>query len=151
MNEDIVELHPLAKLAFLSLKPGADQTTFSISDAAREKITLGLERLFDKPDLRSAVVSLISLAKHVEDAGNRDVADVLISIAATACTALVKQGSQSKQLAEDLGMMTTATFAAFSDRNVVRAAPQQKMGSKFAPASGLTIASMNAAKRRIIR
>jgi hypothetical protein len=152
MNEDVVELHPLAKLAFTALTPSGP-TSFTITDHAKERIVAGLERLFDKPDLRSAVVSLISLAKHVEDTGSVAAADALISIAATACSALKKQGSQSKRLAEDIGMLTTATFAAFSDRSrdVARAAPKQTLRSKFAPNEGLTIASMNAAKRRIIR
>ena len=88
-------------------------------EANRAKVTL--ENLFDRPDLRSAVVSLVSLAKHVEDAGGAAAADALIAIAATACTALKKLGSQEIKLAQDLGEMTTKTFAAFSDRNVVRA------------------------------
>jgi hypothetical protein len=151
MNEDVLELHPFAKLAFLALTT-QDGKTYVMSDAARERLVLALEKLFGKPDLRSAVVSLVSLAKHVEDAGSVRAADALISLAATACDALKKQGAASKRLAEDLGEMTTATFAAFSDRElaVVRSAPAQQT-AKHVKSSSLTIASINASKRKIIR
>lgn len=150
-EEEIVELHPFAKLAFLSLTT-QDQKTYVMSDDARARLILAFEKLFDRPDLRSAVLSLVSLAKHVEDAGNVDAANALINIAATACTALKKQGTRSRELADDLGQMTTATFAAFSDREatVVRAAPAQQT-AKMRPRSEMTIASMQTAKRRIIR
>lgn len=150
-TEDIVELHPFAKLAFLALTT-RDQKTYFMTDASRVRLIAAFERLFDKPDLRSAVLSLVSLAKHVEDAGNVDAANALISIAATASGALKKQGTRSRELADDLGQMTTATFEAFSDREatVVRAAPVQQT-AKHAKHGALTIASMHAAKRKIIR
>jgi hypothetical protein len=154
MNDDVLELHPLAKLAFLSLTT-TNGKTFEMHANARERIVRALERLFDKPDLRTAVVSLISLAKHVEDTGSAAAADVLLSIAATACSALKKQGKESAQLAHDLGEMTTKTFAAFSDRELVRAAPKHGEGVKgvrrVEQSGATTIAAINAAKRKIIR
>lgn len=152
MTEGVLDLHPIANFAFLSLTT-KDGKTYFMSDEARDRIERALENLFDRPDLRSAVVSLVSLAKHVEDSGGVAAADALISIAATACTALKKQGSQEIKLAQDLGEMTTKTFAAFSDRNVVRAAPvDQTVKVRALGKNGsLTIAELNASKRKIIR
>ena|SRR5262245_38590906 len=152
MAEDVLDLHPIAHFAFLSLTT-KDGKTYVMSDEARDRVERALETLFDRPDLKSAVVSLVSLAKHVEDAGGVAAADVLISIAATACTALKKQGANEVKLAQDLGELTTKTFAAFSDRDVVRAAPVDRTAKVRAHGANgsLTIAELNASKRKIIR
>ncbi|MCK6546197.1 hypothetical protein L6R52_10135 [Myxococcota bacterium] len=139
------ELHPIARFVLERLE-SPDGRAWSLPPAGVERVERELAKHFGHEDLRFAVLSLISLAKHVEDLGERRLTDVLLSIAATACDALRSQGAAAAKLADDVGLLVTKTFAAFSAREVVRAAPKQVQG-RILPSAG-TIAGMAAYRPR---
>jgi hypothetical protein len=139
------DLHPIARLVLERLE-SPDGRSWSMPREGVERIQRELAKLFDHSDLRFAVLSMISLAKHIEDLGERELPRVLLAIASTATDALRAQGASAAKLADDLGLLVTKTFASFSAREVVRTAPKQASG-KIMPSAG-TVAAMAAYRPR---
>lgn len=138
------ELHPIAQTVLGHLET-TDGVSYELSRLGVEQVSRALMALFKSPELRPAVVTLISMAKGLEDNGSVKAADQLLRIAGTSTKALQSLGASAAKLAEDLGELTKARFAAFSGTSVARAAPKQ--GAAAEPGT-VTVAALHAHKPR---
>ena len=144
------EPHEIIKLAVAVIDVAPVGKGWIFSEPARARVASALEKLFDSPDLRPAVLSLVSLAKHFDDRGHRAVAAGLLEVATTATMSLGTQGSEAAQLAHELGAMTTEVFASFRDEDVAKAAPvvrSEKYGRTAEPGT-ISVSSLSSLGRR---
>lgn len=117
-------LHPIAQIVITSLE-AFEGGHYALSQPGGERLQRVLQGLFNKQELRPAVVSLITVAKFLEDHGQRKAADQVLWIAGTAADALRKLGAGAAKLASDLSEMTQAKFASFKGGDKSRhAAPK---------------------------
>jgi hypothetical protein len=109
-------VHPIVEAAVLSLDPLAGD---HFARVVRKK----LRTIDDGDELQSAVISLTSLAKRLDDAGNADAADRVLDLACEAIEPLKVFGADARRLAEDLTRTKTAQFRAFSSEDTAARAP----------------------------
>lgn len=87
-----------------------------------------LAQIEDGPELLHAVLTLVSLAKRLDDAGNEEAADRLLDLASEAIEPLKYHGREARQLAEDLTRMKTTRLRTFEGDQPQAQAP--KYGAK---------------------
>ena len=111
------EPHAILELAVYAVDPSGGGAMY------RRLVEDGMKELFDKPDLRLAVISLVSFSKRLADAGHEESAEWLLDVACSACDALKKRGEEDRKLAEDITRYKTERFRAFSGRDMKKRAP----------------------------
>jgi hypothetical protein len=142
--------HSITQIALANIDAAPSGQGWVFSSQGQARVASALEKLFEASELRSAVLTLVSLAKHFEDRGHVAVAEGLLNVAATATSALDAQGEESAQLSDELTAMTTAVFASFQAEEVLKAAPvvrSAKYGRTAAPGT-ISVGSLNSLGRR---
>ena len=142
--------HAIVKMAIANIDRAPGGRGLVMKRNGPERLERALEKLFERQDLRHAVLSLVSLAKHYDDRGFKEIAAELVVIATSATHALNSQGNASKKAAETLGQMKTEIFAAFTSTEIVKAAPaihSQKYGRSAAEGT-LSIGALNSLQRK---
>jgi hypothetical protein len=146
MNDQLASFHPIAKTVYLSLAP-VDGGKYVLGAGTRQRIISDLEALAGTPELRFAVISLVSLAKHLEDAGHKSAAEGVLEVAASATLSLVDLGTMQREAAQEEREKTLTHFAAFCAREMTKVAPKQDAKPK--PGS-ISLASLTAGRPRKI-
>jgi hypothetical protein len=118
------EPHAILELAIFAVDPNGGAQYRAAVEAA-------MKDLLDDPDLRVAVISLVSFSKRLDDAGHHEPAEWLLDVATSACDALRRRGEADRKLAEDLTRFKTERFRSFSDRAANKRAP--RYGATAAP------------------
>lgn len=129
------EIHPIVHLAHVALQ--------------RRDISLlerGLSRMFDSPDLRFAVASLVSLAAHLDRAKRRSEAGLILSVAATSVPALLQLGRASAVKAHDVARTAETRFKRFEGGTI---APRAPMFGRGAGSGAIALKDLMPPKRRI--
>lgn len=112
-----MEPHAILELAVYAVDPeGGAHYRKLVEDTMKE--------LLDQPDLRVAVLSLVSFSKRLDDAGHHEPADWLLDVATSACDALRQRSEADRKLAEDLTRFKTERFRSFADRRMEKKAPK---------------------------
>lgn len=109
--------HPILEQAALSLD---QQDGEFFADRAKAM----LQKIEDGKELTDAVLSVVSLAKIFDDAGQVERADRLIDIACSVTDRLKDFGSNARKLAEDMTRMKTQRLRRFEGDAGPKRAPR---------------------------
>jgi hypothetical protein len=121
--------HPIVEQALFAIAEGTALGFYS------ERVKVKLLEIDNGKDLQHAVITLASLAKLMESAGNTQAAEKILDLACIAIEPLHKFEGDSRLMAEDLTRAKTARFRAFGGEETKAKAP--KYGAK--PTTGVSL------------
>jgi hypothetical protein len=105
-----------------------DQAIIALLDGGvgfyADRVKERLRTIDNGEELQHAVISLASLAKLLDDAGNIGAADRVLDLACEAISPLRKFGADSLLVAQDLTRVKTARFKAFAAEETQPRAPK---------------------------
>lgn len=116
-SRDEPEWHPISKLAWFVAYPPAGANF-------EPKLERALEELANTSELRPAVLSLVSLAKHLEETGEVTGAERILAAARRMIPALEAGRDAAAALAQDQRRAHTATFRRFRGEEESVTAPR---------------------------
>jgi hypothetical protein len=111
------ELHPVAQVALRQLVPSKGREAFAFRAGGLAAIEAELRVRFGSPDLASAVVGLIGVARHLdEDRGCKAAAHALLGIATNATQPIRRLAEQAGAARHKKSRALDSRFKRFADR-----------------------------------